>query len=488
MRREASTGPRERHVKRLAIAGGICLAAAIALRLPALDQPLDRDSALYAAIGQRLGFHTLPYRDLFDHKQPLIHWVYGLLNLLAPGSLAGIRLAAALPSVLIAAAFFAFLERDAGKRRAAVAAGLVVVLSASTTLQGTDLNTEHLLTLPAAAVVLWALALGRPGVRGGPFVIGLVGGLAILAKATGALIAPAALIPLLATRSSRRQSALETTVRFGAGVAVPLVLVLAVYAAAGAVDDLVFANLTYNSRYVGNEGFTFTPRGPDAVQMLFVAALGWGAVRVDSLRGRDVLGLTLLAWLVGAWLGAQTSSRGFPHYYAPVIAPAVALLALPRERVGRTLALVQTVAVVLGVLATILIALPVARNFGRTGDQITADVYSPEELALTETADLVGPFLRRQAGHGDLFVTGAEPEYYWRSGLPAANRWLFDYPTQFAPERILPELAGLCRDGPRFVVVTSRTLPAYAQRCTAAEGYMAILRRGRVVVLERAAR
>ena len=78
-------------MKRFAIVAGACLAAAVVLRIPALGQPLDRDSALYAAIGQRIGAHTLPYRDLFDHKQPLIHWLYGGLNLVAPGSLAAIR-------------------------------------------------------------------------------------------------------------------------------------------------------------------------------------------------------------------------------------------------------------------------------------------------------------------------------------------------------------------------------------------------------------
>jgi 4-amino-4-deoxy-L-arabinose transferase-like glycosyltransferase len=473
-------------VKRAIIAGA-CLAAAVVLRIPALGQPLDRDSALYAAIGQRIGFQTLPYRDLFDHKQPLIHWVYGGLNLVAPGSLAAIRLAAAVPSALVAAGLFVVLASIVGSARAAVAAALVVVVSASTMLQGTDLNTEHLLALPAAATILWALALTRSGVRGGPFVIGLVGGIAILSKATGALTALVALIPLLATRGSRQQSAGATVVRFGLGVAVPLAVMLAVYAAAGAVDDLVFANLTYNSRYVGEQGFTLIPRGPEAIELLVAAGACCGLVRLASFEGRDVVGWTFVAWLLAAWLGAQTSSRGFPHYYAPVVAPAVALLVLPPAPATRVFTLARGAALALGAVAVVLIAIPVATDFGRSGDEITARVYSEEELALTRTADVVGPFLRHR-GHGDLFVAGSEPEYYWRSRLPNANRWLFDFPADIAPERFGPDLADLCLDGPRFVVLTSGRMPSYVRNCTAANGYREVLRRGPAVVLEHSGR
>ena len=471
-------------MRRVGLCVAACLAAAIVLHVPALDQPLDRDTALYAAIGQRLGIHTLPYRDLFDHKQPLIHWLYGVLDLIAPQSLAAIRVAAAIPSALTAAALLLFLEPIAGPRRAVLAAALVILAGASNLIEGTDLNSEHLLVLPAAVTVLWALALDRPGVPGDPFAIGVCGGFAILAKATGGVTALAALIPLVAYARARGESPVRAVVRFALGLAAPLAIVLAVYAAAGGLDDLVFANLTYNSRYVGDQGFTLTPHGPFPVQLLMAAALGCALVRLTEYEGRDVLGWTLLAWLLGAWLGAQASGRGFPHYYAPLVPPAAALLALPA---GRRLRVVHTGAVALGAVAAVLIALPVAANFGRSGDDIAREVYGSEQFERWEPADEVGRFLRRRAHRGDaLYVVGSEPQYYWRSGLPGVNRWLFDYPLELAPERVLPDLSAVCESGPRFVVVlVPRTAPGYGEACDAAHGYAAILRRGPVTVLER---
>jgi Dolichyl-phosphate-mannose-protein mannosyltransferase len=470
--------------RRVALSVAACVVAAVALHLPALDQLLDRDTALYAAIGQRLGLDTLPYRDLFDHKQPLIHWLYGALDLIAPQSLAAIRVAAALPSALAAAALLLFLEPVAGRLRAVAAAALVILAGASNLFEATDLNTEHLLTLPAAVCVLWALALDRPGVRGGPFAIGVAGGLAILAKATGLLTALPALIPLLAAAGARGESPLPTVIRFGLGLAVPAALVLAVYAAAGAVDDLVFANLTYNSRYVESDGFTLDPRGPLAIQLLTAAALCSALVRLAD-RGRcDVLGWTLLAWLVGAWLGAQASGRGFGHYYAPLVPPAAALLALPA---GRRLRVVHWGAVALGCVAAVLIALPVVANFGRSGEEIARTVYGDGQVDRWEPADEAGRVLRRLARRGDeLYVIGSEPQYYWRSGLPSLNRWLFDYPLTVAPERMRPDVEALCERGPRFVVVLDpRSAPGYGQACDAGHGYRAIMRRGPVTVLER---
>jgi hypothetical protein len=467
--------PERRVALRVVGIAGLLLALAVALRIPALGQPLDRDSAAYAAIGRLIDVNTLPYRDLFDHKQPLVHWVYAGLDLIAPASLAAIRIAAGVPSALAATLLVVVLTPIAGARRAWLAALLSIVLCASTTLQGTDLNTEHLLVLPAAATVLAALG------GAGPFTVGLLGGLSVLAKAIGGLIALAALIPLLA----RGRSLPDTLLRFGAGLALPAALVAVAYAAVGGLGDLVFANLTYNERYVGDQGFALVPRGPESIAALTGAALCCGLVRLVGRRGRDVVGWTVLSWLAGAWLGAQLSGRGFPHYYVPLITPAVVLLVLPARYPERALGFAHLAARVVGAGAVLALALPLVADAGRSGDQIARHVYGREALALGRPAGAMGALMRERARPGDrLFVVGAEPEYYWRSGMRPYRRWLFDYPSEVAPERFNPDLRHLCAGEPRFVVLAALELPAYATRCREG-GYRALLERGPVTLLER---
>src|SRR5215210_6249962 len=117
-----------RAVRRSFVICALALAAAAALRLPALDMPLDRDLAAYATIGRSAGrFGLLPYRDLFDHKQPLVYVVFWLLDLVAPQKVGAVRLAAAVPSPLAALALAAVLRPHIGGRRALAAAALVVV-------------------------------------------------------------------------------------------------------------------------------------------------------------------------------------------------------------------------------------------------------------------------------------------------------------------------------------------------------------------------
>src|SRR3954452_16592476 len=125
----------------------VCAALAVVLRWPAYGMPWDRDASVYAVTGRGLALGDLPYRDLFDHKQPLIYPVYGVIDALGISP----RLVSALVSLLAAALVFLIVRRP-------LAPLLVVVLGASRFVHGFDLNTEHLLlvtgTLPIAVALL----------------------------------------------------------------------------------------------------------------------------------------------------------------------------------------------------------------------------------------------------------------------------------------------------------------------------------------------
>src|SRR5215217_3798726 len=68
----------------------IVLAALIALllRLPGLRLPLERDEGSYGLIASLWLKGALPYRDLFDHKPPLIYLLYMPAVLGTPGPVA----------------------------------------------------------------------------------------------------------------------------------------------------------------------------------------------------------------------------------------------------------------------------------------------------------------------------------------------------------------------------------------------------------------
>lgn len=462
----------------------------VALRLPYFDQPLDRDSALYATIGQQLDFGTLLYVDLFDNKPPGIFVTYWVLDLVAPRQVGAVRLLAALVPAGAALILFWVLAPRTGTIRAAAAALLGLVLGASPLVQGADLNTEHLLVLTGAIPVLAALWLKDMPWRLLPAAIGLAGFLAVLTNQRGGAIALTALIPLVSGCRARGQSVLATVGLFVVGIAAPIVLLVLAFAVVGGLDDLWLATIEYNRIYGPQVGPKLLPADKPELVALTAAALGAGAIRIWTFRGRDLLTWTLVAWLLAAYVGAQVSGREFPHYYAPLILPACALLMLaPAPAWLRPEGLRWALAVAVAA-AALVVSTPFVDDWADkaspSGGPQAVAVYGPA-AGIWDLAFAVGERLRERARPSDtLFVTGAEPEFYWASGVDPASRWLVDYPTDVIPSLFYREVREMCLEKPpRFLVATEGSVPEYLQECGRERPYVEIGREGPVLILER---
>jgi len=472
----------------VSVVGGSLLIA-VALRLPAFDLPLNRDEALYATVGSFGGFFdVLPYADIFDHKQPLIYPVYWLLDLVAPRKLGAIRLAAAVPPGLACAALILTLAPCIGRARALAAGAFVLVATSSLLVEGTDLNTEHLLGLTGALPVLYALTRVRSPWRWTPVVCGLLLGLALLTKAVAVFLIPAVVPALLAGAAVRERSRLRELALFAAGAAaLPLAVALA-YAAGGALGDLWYANYTFNRLYIDAVPRRLLPTGRSEIVTLVAVGTAAGLLALLDRRGRLLLVGTLLLWLAGAAIGAQLSSRGYRHYYVPVLVPACALACLPIIRAGHAPTMRKAVAAVAAVAALIAIApfaRTVAETFGKTGSQLALETY-PTEARPWLVQYAIGRAIRARASPGDrLHVFGSEPAFYWTSGVRPASMFAYDIPVSIDPGRALPVVRqDLCRNPPRFLVDPAARELAPRPRCLATLPYQPFVAINGVTALE----
>jgi len=430
---------------RRVVAFALCLSGALALRAPAYGLPLDRDAAVYQVIGRALRGGEMPYVDLIDHKQPLVYPVYALIDLMAPGSAAAPRVVSALLSAVAAVLVFWLLREGA---RGATAAALVVVVGASRYVQGFDLNTEHLLLVTGTLPIVLAVKAPRAA-----FVIGMLCGLAILAKAVAILLLPAALIPLARSHWPR----------FAAGVAVPLLVVALLYI--GHLGDLWEWNVAYNADYASvlSLGDRLERLRGQGAPLLLIAVSAVAAV--ICLRRRDPLALTLTVWLAGAVLGALAGGYAYAHYFVPVIVPAAALIAL---------ALPDRTAVPIAVAALGVLALVV------TNRSLAERTYGGN-VAVWEASEPVGAAIRERARPGDtMYVVGSEAGFYWQARVEPASRLLYDSILEFRPE-LTPDL---CAQPPRFLVLPAGTYPAYAA-CLQDAGYTSLNAPPPVVALVR---
>ncbi len=347
-------------------------ALGIVLRLPTFGRPLlSDDEAIYAVTADALGRGDLLYRDVVDHKPPLIYHVYqaGFAALGAydtQGAHALVVLA-----VLLTAAFLFAIKRQEGaaadsvagspRGLALAAAGLFLVFS--TTWHDYDAlaaNCELFLLAPQAAaawLLLRELRARSAGLRGLAIhlAVGALIGTSALFKYQGLTFLGASVGLLLwwviLGRASRGWAA---TMALGqlAGALVPPALYLLWCRDAGNLAAAVYW-FKFNFSYVGAglTGAAAMARGlrrtaliggaalvPYALGLAAASSTAAKVVRVIRRRAAGALSVETevpalsavlgLLWLITSALAVTAGGRFFGHYFH-LILPPLCLLAAP---------------------------------------------------------------------------------------------------------------------------------------------------------------
>ncbi len=228
----------------------------VALTFSPLNMPTPpRDSGVFLYIGWRILNGELPYRDIWDHKPPLIYYIDALGLSMTPHSAWGVWLLGWI--ALSIAAYLGFrLARTTVGTVPAILGSFLLLLTALFLLPGGNLTEEY--ALPLQFACLWLIhdfESGRFPQRR-LFLIGIVSGLAFFTKQTTIGIGAAIVLYLTADRlSSRRVSQLlrELLAILAGGLTVCMVVV-AFFAAHGALREFWSAVFGFNFAYVSSGG------------------------------------------------------------------------------------------------------------------------------------------------------------------------------------------------------------------------------------------
>lgn len=457
--------------------------AALVVRWPNLHQPVNRDISAYATIGARMHDGQWPYRDLFDHKQPLIYAVFWLLGAIAPRSNVAIQITAVLIAGFGGVIVWGVLHRLIGFSAALAAAFLLVTIGAARAFEGTDLNTEHLLASVMCLAVLLPLSFRSPVTLRNAAIAGIIAAFAVGAKAVAVLAMPAVMLPLFCHQLHVRDRWFAKIGMFALGVSAPWMILILFYAADGGLTDLLWANIGYNINYVATLRPQYLFFGA-SINALLVLAITVGAIRLLTFGARDRICWTALLWLVGAAAGAKIGRGDFPHYFAPIVPPAAILVCLPvrfaRKSWHRCFNFIR-VAAVIGVAIPFL--RDVSGGYGLTPAQIGWRMFDVESVPWNYQKR-VGTWLRAHSNAKDrLFVAGAEPGFYWQSSLQPATKYLYDYVSTFVPGFNNTLAEALQSKPPRFIVLPERRDYAYLGWLSGS-GYHVTAQFGPVRVLE----
>ncbi len=419
----------------------LLLAICAGLRIVSLVRPcLSDDEATYCVVAREMLQGRVLYRDVVDHKPPLIYVTYAATETLG-GREHGMFLLHLL-TILVVWATALVLGRIAGRTTGPpdqggddvpFAASLLFVIFTTTLLDFDALaaNCELYMLLPLTASVLCYLrGFAEPRARAGTLAAaGLLVGVAMLYKYQAAVQLPLYAVHLALVHRRRWTAVAGGWGAVALGFAAPIGLCLWVMRRAGALDGALFW-FSFNAAYI-KQGMQLgevaaravrrVPYGILPALFLWVLAIRAGFDRWRR-RQEDPLALFLVWWLAVSALATTAGGRFFGHYFHQVTAPLAVLAAPGALRIWRARRAVGVAAVGVPAAAFLLIGLfhaPAARAVG----------------ALEPDYGAIARFIRARSRPTDsLVVWGNVPVLYFEAQRPLGSRFVFsNYLTGLSP-------------------------------------------------------
>jgi 4-amino-4-deoxy-L-arabinose transferase-like glycosyltransferase len=210
----------------------------------------SRDSGVFLYIGWRFLNGDIPYRDVWDHKPPLIYFVDALGISLTPDSLWGIWVLRFIFVFFTLFFIYKLLDREFGIY-AAIAGTITLTSGLLTILEKGNVTEEYALVFQVLCFWLFVRAWKRDFPPSASFWIGLLGGLAFNFKQTTIGIWVTYGLFLLAIRIIQRKLPFKDLLSLLAGWLVPSILLLLYLASQNAFTEYWEQAFLYNFVYIG---------------------------------------------------------------------------------------------------------------------------------------------------------------------------------------------------------------------------------------------
>ncbi len=437
------------NLKRLFIPTSLSLLGTIIVLFPSNPDNMtlpSRDSGVFLYVGWRLLKGDIPYRDVWDHKPPLVYFVDALGLLLSPQSLLGVWLLQFCFLFLTTLFLFNALNEALGILPAVV--GTVVLTSGLLTIldQG-NVTEEYALVFQTLSFWLFVRARKNDYPLRVTFWIGLCGAIAFYFKQTTIGIWIAFALFLFWTRILQKKSPISDVLTLLAGSGLLSIILVIGFASQHALNDFWGEAFLYNFVYIGKhegfsrlipvfiKGFLFLSQG----QVLFLALIGWLLSLVYVWPNRksysSIQPLILLALMNFPLEIAliTISGRSILHYYLtplPVMAVLSGILVFTLSAIlGRIPALSSTQARNSISLVTLLAVLSFQ------WDQVqNYPVYVQDEAG-----NSYAPVVEYITGHTNpddkVLVLGAESVVNFLARREAPTRYVYQYPLQLLGSR-----------------------------------------------------
>lgn len=403
-----------------------------------------RDPGVFLYIGDQILDGKIPYRDIWDHKPPLVFYINALGLWLTEQSFWGVWIIELVFLFASGAISFVLLKRVFGFRPAVAALLWLIQLGQLLAYEGGNFTEEYALVLQFAALYwFWRLAQA-PEHRQRTFAlwIGLAGGTAFFLKQTliGLWLAMLLYLGVRAYLTGRWQRHLRLAGIMGAGALSVTVGVIVYFWQAGAFGSLWEAAFAYNFAYSGTTTSLLSRLQALLVSLVQLMSSGiivlggagwaWGLWLLrhapDRRRFLDrhvLLALALFDLPIELFL-LGISGRIYPHYsilWLPALAVLTAFFvqAWPDHplRHHPRLAVLERRWLQVGLVAALVISTGVL--FFR---RLSTDTYET-------TQSIIADYVEAQVDEDDtILVWGADTQVHFATDQPAPTRYVYQYP------------------------------------------------------------
>jgi len=399
----------------------------------------SRDSGVFLYVGWRFLSGAIPYRDVWDHKPPLIYFVDAFGLTLTPHSLWGVWFLRIIFILFTLLMVYKLLHREFGIY-SALAGTIILISGLLTILEKGNVTEEYALVFQALGFWLFINAWKKDFPIRSSFWIGLLGGLAFNFKQTTIGIWLTYGFFLLVIRLIQRKTPFKDLLALLMGGFVPSVVLVIYLATQHALTDFWEQAFLYNFVYIGKhegirrlipvflKGFLYLQNG----WVLYLSVLGWlmglGYVWVKRKAFAEIHPLILVALinLPIEIILITISGRSILHYYLTPL-PVMAILA------GT---LVYTVPFLVGKIPHmdsqkiqrwgpgIVLAIILLGQFGQVQ-------YYPQYVSILSDNDYapVIDYVSKNTNEGDqILLIGAESVVNFLARREAPTRYVYQYP------------------------------------------------------------
>ena len=390
---------------------------------------------MYLYAGQQLTRGARLYRDVWDHKAPVIHVINALGQLITPASAWGAWWTEATLLALAVGMSFVMLRRMAGFAPAIV--GVAVWIVGFSELASGNMIQEYALAFQFAMLFCFSQVLGGRLPRLYGLLTGLAMALAFWSQPNLIALSAAILFYLAAAGWFGQARRAEIGLYLASiGFLGFTLAVVTLFALSGTLGDMWQAVFTYNALYSSASwsdrlaSFSFGVRMLAPTGAPFMAFAAWGAValagvsrRLDLRRLHPLVAVAVLALPVEAILSIL-SGRQYQHYFVPwlpilavLVAHTTAALLRGARKAGSAYGTpaVWTAALVAGI-----VVLPFFDWVDR--------VETSGPTSVTETTFRLVDFVQSETTPDEpVLVWGALPVLNWLTGRASPTRFAYQY-------------------------------------------------------------